>query len=80
VEHGRCCGPAGNLIVPASGLYWLGWTLPASGYTLETAPVLNDPLAWTTPATSTIIPLTGGKTKQLITTNDVSGDARTSGW
>jgi hypothetical protein len=55
-------GPAGVLIVPAadSTALWLQWTLPASGLSLETSPVLNGgSLAWTLPTNGPVIGMAG---------------------
>lgn len=63
-------GPAGVLIVPTNEEYWIEWTLPDSGFSLQTAPVLNNPLAWTTPSQGPIVPLYGLRA-QLVASNEV---------
>jgi hypothetical protein len=41
----------GVMVVPPDGVYWVGWTLPASGFNLQSTPSLSPP-TWTdlTPA------------------------------
>jgi len=63
-------GPKGVLIVPAGSAYWLTWGLPDSGFTLQTAPVLGNPLAWTTPSIGPLIPLFGFRS-QLVAGSEV---------
>jgi hypothetical protein len=63
-------GPKGVLIVPAGSASWIKWTLPDTGFNLEIAPALNNPLAWTQPSTGPIIPLYGFKS-QLIAQNEL---------
>jgi hypothetical protein len=62
-------GPAGVLIVPASAAYWINWTLPDSGFSLEIAPTLTNPLGWTTPTIGPIITL--ADRSQLISTSEL---------
>jgi hypothetical protein len=64
-------GPKGVLIVPAGSAYWLTWGLPDSGFTLQTAPVLGNPLAWTTPSIGPLIPLFGFRS-QLVAGSEVA--------
>lgn len=63
-------GPQGVLIVPANSALWVNWTLPDSGFSLQTAPVLNNPSAWTAPTTGPAIALYGMRA-QLVASNEV---------
>jgi len=63
-------GPKGVLIVPAGSASWVDWTLPANGFNLQAAPVLNSPLAWTTPSIGPIIPLYG-LDAQLVASSEI---------
>ena len=60
--------PAANFINPTNAAYWLTWTTPASGYSLQSATALTGP--WTTLTDTT--PLAGASAKiQMVTTNAV---------
>jgi len=63
-------GPKGVLVVPTTGAYWLQWTLPDSGFSLEVSPTLTDALAWTSPSSGPIIPLYGLRS-QLVVSNEM---------
>ncbi|HLP76544.1 MAG TPA: hypothetical protein VK327_06435 [Candidatus Paceibacterota bacterium] len=39
-------GPKGVVVVPADAKYWIQWSLPASGFSLESGASLTDPLGW----------------------------------
>jgi hypothetical protein len=39
-------GPAGIFVVPASAAYWVNWTLPASGYSLQVGTNLSNISTW----------------------------------
>jgi hypothetical protein len=65
-------GPKGVLIVPSNAAYWVDWTLPATGYSLQTSPVLNDPLDWSVPSTFPSILALVGMEAQLVATNDLT--------
>jgi hypothetical protein len=53
-------GPAGVLIVPASGADWIAWTAPAVGYSLETGSNLLNRANWTSPTLYPVITYSGG--------------------
>jgi len=60
--------PAANFVNPTNAAYWLTWTTPASGYSLQSATALTGP--WTTLTDTT--PFAGaGAQIQMVTTNDV---------
>src|ERR1035437_2089700 len=63
-------GPKGVLIVPAGSAYWISWTLPNSGFSLQTSSTLNNPLAWTSPTTGPIIGM-GSISSQLLASNEM---------
>src|SRR5665213_925364 len=62
--------PDGVLVVPASSAYWINWTLPANSFSPEIAASLTNPLGWTMPASSTIVPMNASDWG-LISTNDL---------
>jgi hypothetical protein len=39
-------GPAGIFVVPSSAAYWVNWTLPASGYSLQVGTNLSNISTW----------------------------------
>jgi hypothetical protein len=63
-------GPKGVLIVPAGSAYWINWTLPDSGFSLQTSSTLNNPLAWNSPTTGPIIGM-GSIRSQLLASNEM---------
>lgn len=63
-------GPKGVLVVPADSAFWITWTLPDSGFSLQVAPKLGDPLAWTMPTTGPLIPMNGIRA-QLLASNEI---------
>jgi hypothetical protein len=63
-------GSAGIFIAPAGSAFWLSWTLPDSGFSLETAPTLTNLLAWTSPSTGPIIAMNSIRS-QLVASNEV---------
>jgi hypothetical protein len=63
-------GPKGVLIVPADSAYWINWTLPDSGFSLQTSSTLNNPLAWTSPSTGPIIGMASVRS-QLLASNEI---------
>lgn len=63
-------GPKGVLIAPAGSAYWVKWTLPDTGFSLQTAPHLGDPLGWSVPSAGPQVPLNGFRA-QLLATNDI---------
>jgi hypothetical protein len=65
-------GPKGVLIVPSNAAYWVDWTLPATGYSLQTSPVLNAPLDWSVPSTFPSVLALVGMQAQLVATNDLT--------
>jgi hypothetical protein len=50
--------------------YWIQWTEPATGYTLETAAALSDDTAWTA-VTNNVAFISGTNYTQLVSTNDL---------
>lgn len=63
-------GQQGIFVMPSGTVDWLKWTLPASGYQLQTATSLSGP--WTTlNSTNDMIIYGAGQNYQLVTTNDV---------
>jgi len=60
--------PAANFVNPTNAAYWVTWTTPASGYSLQSATDLLG--SWTTLTDTT--PFAGaGAQIQMVTTNDV---------
>ena len=55
--------------IPTNAAYWVNWTLPALGYTLQGSPAVTGP--WTTPAPTGFE--VGGFHKVLLTTADLPG-------
>ncbi len=67
-------GPKGVFIVPASGSKWITWTLPDTGFSLQAAKTLSDPLGWSSPSQGPIVGMNGIRA-QLLATNEVpAGD------
>jgi hypothetical protein len=64
-------GPKGVLIVPDGAVSWITWTLPDTGFSLETSPTLNDPLGWTTPTSGGAILGMNGIRAQLLSASDI---------
>lgn len=52
-------GPKGVLIVPSSTAYWVTWTLPAGGYSLQAGNEITDLTTWTAPSKFGVIPMQG---------------------
>jgi hypothetical protein len=50
--------------------FWIQWTSPAAGFTLESTPSLSAPITWT-PTTSFASFLAGTLNTQLVSTNDL---------
>jgi hypothetical protein len=63
-------GPKGVLIVPTNEWSWVKWSLPDTGFSLQTSPVLNNALDWTAPTNGPILPLYGYHA-QLVASNEV---------
>jgi hypothetical protein len=63
-------GPKGVVLVPAGSAFWLSWTLPDSGFSLEASSNLDNPLSWSSPALTTIVPLNGFHS-EVVGSNDV---------
>jgi hypothetical protein len=51
--------PTATLVVPASAAYWLNWTLPAPGFSLQTGASLTNLPAWTSPGIYPVITFQG---------------------
>jgi hypothetical protein len=58
------------ILVGPADPYWIQWTTPASGYTLETAASLSPDITWT-PVTANAPFNNGAFYTQLISTNDL---------
>jgi len=63
-------GPKGVVLVPTGSDFWLSWTLPDNGFGLEVSSNLDNPLSWTTPALTTIVPL-NGRRSEIVGSSDV---------
>jgi hypothetical protein len=63
--------PAGVLLVPSSAPYWVGWTLPATGFSLAESASLGTNAVWRNVSTYSPIPMFSGA-QQLISTNDMT--------
>ena len=72
----QASSPSGIFLVPAGASSWISWTLPDSGFGLQVAPSLTDPLGWTSPTTGPIVAMNGIRS-QLLMNDDLptSGDA-----
>ena len=44
------------LVVPASAKYWINWTLPAGGFSLEVGTNLNSLVTWSSPTMYPVLP------------------------
>jgi hypothetical protein len=62
-NNGVSHGPAGVLVVPSTAAYWLRWTLPDTGFSLQTASAVNGP--WSSLTAGPIIPLFGIRQQQV---------------
>lgn len=67
---GAASGPKGVFIAPAGSFSWVSWTLPDSGFSLQTSTSLSDPLSWTSPTTGPILSMVGARS-QLLTTGEM---------
>jgi hypothetical protein len=56
--------------VPASAAYWVNWTAPAAGFSLETGSNLLDVAAWTSPTHYPVLNLSGG-IQQLVDSSEL---------
>ena len=56
--------PAGVQVVAANALFWLGWTLPDTGFSLQTSGNLADPNSWLDPGWT--VPLSGAARRILV--------------
>ncbi len=60
-----------TVIIPApSAAYWLQWTLPAVGFTLQTGSNLNNLAAWTPPTTYPVLEFLG-EAQQLVDSREL---------
>ena len=64
--------PAGVLLVPPGAPYWVGWTVPATGFFLVDSPSLGTSAVWKNVITYAPIPMFN-LDQQLISTNDLTG-------
>ena len=64
--------PAGVLLVPPGAPYWVGWTVPATGFSLVDSPGLGASAVWKNVTTYAPIPMFN-LDQQLISTNDLTG-------
>lgn len=55
----QASGPKGVLIVPATAADWVYWSLPYSGFSLETGSSLTSLGTWTSPSLYTPVPFYG---------------------
>lgn len=62
--------PRGVILVPASAAYWANWTLPATGYSLETGSNLLSFSTWTSPGLYPVISVVG-QNSQLIDSSEL---------
>jgi len=62
--------PAGVLVVPSNALYWVGWTLPATDFSLADSGTLTPHPVWNNVATYTPIPMVKIE-QQLISANEL---------
>lgn len=67
---GAASGPKGVFIAPAGSASWITWTLPDTGFSLETASTLTDPLGWTSPTTGPLIGMNGIRA-QLLSASEI---------
>ncbi len=67
---GPTTSPKGVFIVNSSTASWASWTLPDTGFSLQVAPTLNNPLGWTAPTTGPIVPMNGLRA-QLLASNEI---------
>jgi hypothetical protein len=63
-------GPAGVRIVPAGSAWWETWSLPDTGFSLQTSPSATGP--WTTLTNGPVIPLANAR-GQLISDSESPG-------
>lgn len=62
--------PAGNVLVPSSAAYWVGWSLPSSGFSLVDTASLSGKIDWNTVATFTPVSMYNIE-QQLVGTADL---------
>ncbi len=67
---GPTTSPQGVFVATASAASWVSWTLPDTGFSLQVAPMLNNPLGWSSPTTGPIIPMVGMRS-QLLASNEI---------
>ena len=65
-------GPAGVVVVPTNAPYWVGWSLPASGFNLTDSGTLAPGAKWKNVSTYAPISMYGVD-MQLISSRDVTG-------
>ncbi len=67
-------GPKGVLIVPASAAsgYWARWSLPATGFSLQTGGSLTSLDSWTSPSAFAPLPVSGYE-QQLVPASELPG-------
>lgn len=68
-------GPLGVMLVPATGAYWLQWTLPDTSFSLQVGASLGNLGNWTSPSLYPSIPLVGDKTKLVDSSEIPTGRA-----
>jgi len=51
--------PGANLLVPSSAKYWIGWTVPATGFGLDDTASLDAPIQWNEVTTYPMIGMYG---------------------
>ncbi len=67
---GTASGPNGVFVAPAGSSTWATWTLPDSGFGLEAATTLNNPLGWASLSPNRLLALNGLRA-QLLSSGDV---------
>jgi hypothetical protein len=63
-------GPNGVVLAPATGAYWVQWSLPATGFSLQTGSSLTSLGSWTSPSLYSPVPLLGAKA-QLVDSTEI---------
>lgn len=64
--------PAGNVLVPTNGVYWVSWSLPSSGYGLVDTSKLGTSASWNSVGTFAPIALYNVD-QQLVASQDLTG-------
>jgi hypothetical protein len=62
--------PSAVVLVPASAAYWIAWSAPATGFTLENTASLTSPITWNSAFANGVIGLFGTN-MQLVLNSDL---------